>query len=58
MKKRNLNLDAATLHILGDLLNAVGVLVSATIIYFFPEMWYMDPICSYFFAAICLYTTK
>jgi cation diffusion facilitator family transporter len=56
--KKNLNLDAAFLHILGDLLNSVGVIIAATIIYFKPEYWYVDPICTYFFAIIVLWTTK
>ncbi len=56
--KKNLNLDAAFLHILGDLLNSVGVILAATIIYIYPEYWYADPICTYFFALIVLWTTK
>lgn len=56
--KKNLNLDAAFLHILGDLLNSVGVIIAATIIYIWPQYWYADPICTYFFAIIVLWTTK
>ena len=58
VKKTNLNMDAATLHILGDLVNSAGVLVSATLIYYFPHLWYLDPLCSYLFALISIYTTK
>lgn len=57
-KKTNLNIDAAFLHILGDLLNSVGVIIAATIIFFYPSLWYVDPLCTYFFAAIVLYTTR
>lgn len=53
-----MNLDAAFLHILGDLLNSVGVIIAATIIYFWPQYWYVDPICTYFFAVIVLWTTR
>ena len=56
--KRNLNLDAATLHILGDLLNSVGVIIAATIIFIWPDLWYFDPLCTYFFAFIVLWTTR
>ena len=56
--KSNLNVDAAVLHILGDLLNSVGVIIAATIIFFWPEFWWVDPICTYFFAIIVLWTTK
>ena len=58
MKKRNLNLDAAALHILGDLLNSVGVIFASIIIYVWPDMWYIDPLCTYLFAIIVLWTTR
>ena len=56
--KKNLNVEAAFLHILGDLLNSVGVIIAATIIYIWPEAWMCDPICTYVFALIVLWTTK
>ena len=58
MEKKNLNVEAAFLHILGDLLNSVGVIIAATIVYIWPEYWYVDPICTYFFALIVLWTTR
>ena len=58
VEKRNLNVDAAFLHILGDLLNSVGVIIAAVIIYIRPEAWMCDPICTYIFALIVLWTTK
>lgn len=56
--RRNLNIDAAFLHILGDLLNSVGVIVAATIVFFWPQLWMVDPICTYLFGAIVLWTTR
>jgi zinc transporter 2 len=53
----NLNMDAATLHVLGDLLSSVGVIIASIFIYFFPSMWIMDPICTYIFAIFVSYTT-
>ena len=35
-KSGNINIDAAYLHVLGDLLMSVGVTIAATVIYFFP----------------------
>ena len=32
----NINVDAAFLHVMGDMLMSVGVIIAATIIYFFP----------------------
>ena len=56
-KKRNLNVEAAYLHVLGDLLNSIGVILAATIILIWPNLWYVDPICTYIFALIAVYTT-
>ena len=56
-QKRNLNVEAARLHILGDMLNSIGVIIAATIILFFPNLWYFDPLCTYFFSIIVFYTT-
>ena len=56
-KQRNLNVEAAYLHVLGDLLNSIGVILAATIILIWPNLWYVDPLCTYFFSLIVFYTT-
>jgi len=53
----NINVDAAFLHVLGDMLMSVGVIIAATIIYFFPSFWYADPLCTYLFSIIVVWTT-
>ena len=53
----NINVDAAFLHVLGDCLMSVGVIIAATIIYFFPSLWYADPLCTYLFSIIVFVTT-
>lgn len=45
------------LHVMGDCIMSIGVIIAATIIYFFPQAWICDPICTYFFAAIVMFTT-
>ena len=50
-------MDAAFLHVMGDMLMSVGVIIAATIIYFFPSMWVADPICTYLFSVIVFFTT-
>lgn len=55
--KRNINVDAAMLHVIGDCIMSIGVIITATIIYIWPEMWMCDPICTYFFAIIVMVTT-
>ena len=53
-----MNVRAAFLHILGDLLNSIGVIIAATIIFIDNNIWYVDPICTYIFAIIVLWTTR
>ena len=55
--ERNLNVQAAYLHVLGDMLNSIGVIISAGIIMIWPSAWYFDPICTYFFSIITIVTT-
>jgi solute carrier family 30 (zinc transporter), member 2 len=50
--------EAAYLHVLGDMLNSVGVIVAATVVYIWPEYWIIDPLCTYFFAIIVLVSTR
>lgn len=57
-KKRNINVQAAYLHVLGDLLNSVGVVLASACIYAWPQLWYLDPICTCFFALIIVWTTR
>ena len=57
-RKNNLNIEAAYIHILGDLLNSIGVIFAAIIVYIWPQYWYVDPICTYVFAGIVLWTTR
>lgn len=52
---------AAYIHILGDMIQSFGVLLAASIIYFFqdthPGIRLVDPICTFIFAIIVLCTT-
>ncbi len=60
-EKDNPILKAAFVHILGDILQSVGVLIAATIIYFFqdshPKIEMVDPLCTFIFAIIVLSTS-
>ena len=53
----NMNIDAAYLHVLGDMVMSIGVIIAALIIYYFPNFWYADPICTYVFSVIVFVTT-
>ncbi|XP_062863732.1 proton-coupled zinc antiporter SLC30A2-like [Trichomycterus rosablanca] len=48
---------AAFIHVLGDLLQSLGVLLAATVIYFWPEWKIADPICTFLFSALVFATT-
>jgi cation diffusion facilitator family transporter len=53
----NINLRAATLHVIGDLLASIGVLVSSIILIVRPDLTIVDPICTFIFSILVLYTT-
>uniref|UniRef100_A0AAY4BRN3 Probable proton-coupled zinc antiporter SLC30A3 n=1 Tax=Denticeps clupeoides TaxID=299321 RepID=A0AAY4BRN3_9TELE len=53
----NTSVRAAFIHVLGDLLQSVGVMVAAIIIYFRPEYKVADPICTFLFSVFVLGTT-
>uniref|UniRef100_A0A4W6FQU7 Probable proton-coupled zinc antiporter SLC30A3 n=1 Tax=Lates calcarifer TaxID=8187 RepID=A0A4W6FQU7_LATCA len=48
---------AAFIHVVGDLLQSVGVLLAATIIHFWPEYKVADPICTFVFSVLVIGTT-
>lgn len=39
------------------MLMSVGVIFAATVIYFRPDLWWFDPICTYAFACMILVTS-
>jgi len=55
-QKRNLNVQSAFLHVLGDAISSVGVIVAAVIIQFTGAEW-VDPLISVFIGAIILFSS-
>ncbi|XP_075054213.1 proton-coupled zinc antiporter SLC30A2 [Mixophyes fleayi] len=53
----NPSVRAAFIHVIGDLLQSLGVLVAAYVIYFKPEYKIIDPICTFLFSVLVLGTT-
>lgn len=53
----NINVRAAFVHVLGDVLQSIGVFFAAIIIYFRPTWQLADPICTFIFSIIVLWTT-
>lgn len=50
-------MTSAYLHVLGDMLMSVGVIIAAVVIYIKPELKIADPICTYLFSIIICFTT-
>ncbi|XP_068199100.1 zinc transporter 2 [Antennarius striatus] len=53
----NTSVRAAFIHVVGDLLQSVGVMVAAVVIYVQPEHKIVDPICTFLFSVFVLCTT-
>ncbi|XP_040277823.1 zinc transporter 2 [Bufo bufo] len=56
-EQHNPSVRAAFIHVVGDLLQSLGVLVAAYVIYFKPEYKIIDPICTFLFSVLVLGTT-
>ncbi|KAG6633823.1 hypothetical protein CIPAW_12G075300 [Carya illinoinensis] len=56
-KQRNINVQGAYLHVLGDSIQSVGVMIGGAIIWYKPEWKIIDLICTLIFSAIVLGTT-
>ena len=48
----NLNMRAAIIHIIGDMVQSIGVISAAIIIKVKPEWKIADPICTYLFSIL------
>ncbi|KAI8463510.1 MAG: cation efflux family-domain-containing protein [Monoraphidium minutum] len=57
----NINLRGAVLHVIGDLVQSVGVAAAGLLIWMHQDdpRWYIaDPICTFLFSVLVLWTTK
>ncbi|KAI8843888.1 cation efflux family-domain-containing protein [Chytriomyces cf. hyalinus JEL632] len=48
----NINVQAAMIHIIGDLLGSVSILIAALTLLFRPQWTIIDPLCTIFFSLI------
>ncbi|XP_017154634.1 uncharacterized protein LOC108163704 isoform X2 [Drosophila miranda] len=55
--KENINVRAAMIHVIGDMIQSVGVFVAALIIFFRPEWSFVDAICTFLFSIIVVLVT-
>uniref|UniRef100_H3CGF9 Proton-coupled zinc antiporter SLC30A8 n=1 Tax=Tetraodon nigroviridis TaxID=99883 RepID=H3CGF9_TETNG len=56
-QQANASVRAAFVHVVGDLLQSISVLISAIIIFVKPEYKIADPICTFLFSIFVLFTT-
>ncbi|XP_011171831.2 zinc transporter 2 isoform X1 [Solenopsis invicta] len=55
--KKNINVRAAFIHVLGDFIQSIGVFIAALVIYFKPSWNIVDPICTFLFSILVILTT-
>jgi zinc transporter 2 len=53
----NVNIKAAIIHIIGDIVQSVGVVIASLIIYFNENLTWVDPLCTFIFSIIVIMTT-
>ena len=56
-QKKNVNLHAVYMHVIGDLIQSVAVFIAGVIIYFKPEWYIIDTICTIVFCVLVGYST-
>jgi Co/Zn/Cd efflux system component len=56
-EQQNINIRGAYLHVLGDLVQSVGVMLAGLVIWFFPEWQIVDLLCTLLFSVLVLATT-
>ncbi|KAI3382990.1 hypothetical protein SNEBB_010648 [Seison nebaliae] len=54
---KNINIRAASIHIIGDLIQSFAVFIAAVIIYLKPHLQIIDPIVTFFASILILATT-
>ncbi|XP_041974995.1 zinc transporter 2-like isoform X2 [Aricia agestis] len=54
---RNINLRAALIHVIGDLIQSCGVLLAAIIIKIYPSAKVIDPVCTFVFGVVAVLTS-
>ncbi|OAY48929.1 metal tolerance protein 1 [Manihot esculenta] len=55
--QRNINVQGAYLHVLGDSIQSIGVMIGGAVIWYKPEWKIVDLICTLIFSVIVLGTT-
>lgn len=57
----NINIRGAIVHVIGDLVQSIGVAIAGCLIWIFgseSRWYYADPICTFIFAGLVMLTTR
>jgi len=54
---KNLNIRSAMIHMVGDLIQSIGVIIAGLVIMYFPSFKILDPILTFIFSIIVFTTT-
>ncbi|ADM12639.1 Co/Zn/Cd transporter [Encephalitozoon intestinalis ATCC 50506] len=57
LKHKNLNIRATYVHVIGDLIQSVGVIIAGMVTYFYPSKAIVDVVCTLFFSVLVLTST-
>lgn len=57
LKHKNLNIRATYVHVVGDLIQSVGVIIAGMVTYFYPSKAIVDVICTMLFSVLVLVST-
>eukprot|EP00123_Amoebidium_parasiticum_P021371 comp6607_c0_seq1/m.2380 comp6607_c0_seq1/g.2380 ORF comp6607_c0_seq1/g.2380 comp6607_c0_seq1/m.2380 type:complete len:476 (-) comp6607_c0_seq1:68-1495(-) len=56
-RRKNINLRSAYLHVVGDFIQSIGVLIAGIVILIKPEWHIVDPLCTFLFSFLVMATT-
>ena len=56
-EEMNINIRAAVVHVIGDMLQSIGVIIAAILITINDDFKIADPICTYLFSILVIITT-
>ena len=56
-EEQNINIRAAVVHVIGDMLQSIGVIIAAILITINDDFKIADPICTYLFSILVIMTT-
>jgi Co/Zn/Cd efflux system component len=57
LKDKDVNIQSAIIHVIGDLVSSLGVLLASIVIMVRPDWVIVDPFCTFFFSIFVMLST-